>query len=168
MNDTYVTLQGWVGTDVSFRTPKGISIASMRVAVTPRVRREGQWQDGETTWYSVTAWRTLAEHVSKSVRKGDAVIVHGRLRTESWQRAEGEPPSTTLTVEATSVGHDLTRGTTVFLKSQRAERGEADLEREVKELIHGVPDDIVAMDSDGNPIGAGSSVSASGARPSAA
>ena len=152
MNETYVTLQGWVGTDVSLRTPKGISVASMRVAVTPRIKREGQWRDGETTWYSVTCWRALAENVEASVHKGDAVLVHGRLRTESWQRADDEPPVTTLTVEATSVGHDLTRGTSAFLRSQRTERNEADLEREVNELIHGMPDDLVDLDSDGNPV----------------
>jgi len=152
MSESYVTLQGWVGTEVSLRTPKGISVASMRVAVTPRIRREGQWRDGETTWYSVTCWRSLAENVAASVHKGDAVLVHGRLRTESWQRSDDQPPSTTLMVEATSVGHDLTRGTSAFLRSQRAERSEADLEREVNELIHEVPEDLVDLDSDGNPV----------------
>ena len=54
------------------------------MAVTPRLRRGGDWVDGETTWYTVTAWRALADHVRDSVLKGDAVIVHGRLRTETW------------------------------------------------------------------------------------
>jgi single-strand DNA-binding protein len=102
----------------------------------------------------VTCWRGLAENVVASVHKGDAVIVHGRLRTESWQRADDQPPLTTLTVEATSVGHDLTRGTSAFLRAQRSERSEADLEREVNELIHQVPEDLVDLDSDGNPVGA--------------
>jgi single-strand DNA-binding protein len=152
MSDTFVTLQGWVGTDVTYRSHKGVSIASMRVAVTPRVKREGQWQDGETTWYSITAWRTLAEHVCKSVKKGDAVLIHGRLRSQTWQKSADDAPSTTLMIEAISVGHDLLRGTSAFLKTARAERSEDDLEREVNELLHQVHSDVMPMDSFGNPL----------------
>ncbi len=121
MNDTFVTLRGWVG-DVRFRDLQGIGIANLRVAVTPRVkRRTGEWEDGETTWYSVTAWRTLAEHVRDSVRKGDAVIVHGRLRTETWRPGDG-PETTTLQVDAATIGHDLTRGCSQFRKAARKDR----------------------------------------------
>lgn len=129
MNETYVTLRGWVGAEVEHRTPGGVSVATMRVAVTPRVRRGGTWQDGETAWYAVTAWRALADHVRASVAKGDAVIVHGRLRPQTWSHGD-ERPATTLAVEASLVGHDLTRGTSTFLRASRAERGEPDPEGE--------------------------------------
>ncbi len=150
MTDTFVTLHGWVGADVVFRTPGGVSVANLRVAVTPRIRRGGLWQDGETTWYSVTAWRGLAEHVRDSVRKGDAVIVHGRLRTETWQR-EGEPASATLVVDATLVGHDLARGTSTFLKAARSERAESDLDSEVTQMVHDGEPLPPAMTSWGEP-----------------
>ena len=61
MNDTFVTLHGWVGSEVTFRDPQGVSVANLRVATTPRLKRDGRWVDGETTWYSVTAWRQLAD-----------------------------------------------------------------------------------------------------------
>ena len=121
MNDTFVTFRGWAGSDVRHRMAKDVPVATVRVAVTPRVKRDGEWVDGETTWYSVTAWRTLADHLRDSVRKGDPVIVHGRLRTETWAPEEG-PSSTTLHVDASLVGHDLTRGISHFIKSQRPER----------------------------------------------
>jgi single-strand DNA-binding protein len=150
MTDTFVTFHGWVGADVTFRTPAGISVANLRVAVTPRIRRSGTWVDGDTTWYSVTAWRTLAEHVRDSIRKGDAVIVHGRLRTETWQR-ENEPPSTTLVVDATLVGHDLSRGTSTFLKAVRQERGDTDVDSEVSQMVHDGGAGASAMTSWGEP-----------------
>lgn len=109
MQDTFVTFHGWVGGEVRHRTVRDTSVASFRVGVTPRMRRDGEWVDGETGWYSVTVWRGLADHVRQSVRKGDPVIVHGRLRTETWT-PEGGAPTTTLAVDATLVGHDLTRG----------------------------------------------------------
>jgi single-strand DNA-binding protein len=58
------------------------------------------------------------------VRKGDPVIVHGRLRTETWQPEEGGT-TTTLQVDASLIGHDLTRGISHFIK-QRIERPATD------------------------------------------
>jgi len=147
MNDTFVTFHGWVGAEVRHRHAKGLSVASMRVAVTPRLKKGSDWVDGETTWYTVTAWRTLADHVRTSVRKGDAVIVHGRLRTETW-KPEGGSESTTLQVEASFIGHDLSRGTSTFAKAVRPERVDPqDLESEVKEMIHEMQEDMTPMDS---------------------
>jgi single-strand DNA-binding protein len=126
MNDTFVTFRGWVGNDVRYRVARDVSVATFRVGATPRVKQDGEWSDGETTWYTVTAWRQLADNLSHSIRKGDPVIVHGRLRTETWAPEEG-PSSTTLQVEALLVGHDLTRGITHFSKPRRdagAQNGE--------------------------------------------
>ena len=120
MNDTFVTFHGWAGSDVRHRTARDVSVATVRVGVTPRLKRDGEWYDGETTWYSVTAWRTLADHLRDSVRKGDPLIVHGRLRSETWQPPEG-PATVTLHVDALLIGHDLNRGITHFIK-QRQER----------------------------------------------
>ena len=60
--------------------------------------------DGQTSWFSVTCWRGLADNVRDSVRKGDPVFVHGRLRTDVWEREDGQT-SVTYVVEATTVGH---------------------------------------------------------------
>jgi single-strand DNA-binding protein len=153
MNDAFVTFQGWVGSDVTFRDTRTGSVANLRVASTPRIRRRGAWVDGETTWFTVSCWRSLAENVRDSVRKGDAVIVHGRFRADVWERTDGEV-STTYVVDATVLGHDLNRGQSTFLKTTRQARDESDDETdsEVKELIHGLPDDLPRLDSLGNPV----------------
>ena len=153
MTDTLVTLHGWVGGDVTFRTPNDTSVASFRVACTPRIKRNGQWGDGETTWYSVTAWRGLAENIRDSVHRGEAVIVHGRLRTRNWSRASGEPEQINLEVEAFLVGHDLARGTSAFLKRQRVLTDETELDTEVAEMVAaGLQEEATPLDSWGNPI----------------
>ena len=126
MNDTVITFRGYAGTDVRHRETRDATVASVRVASTPRVRKDGAWVDGPTTWYSVTAWRTLADHLRDSVRKGDPLVVHGRLlRSETWA-PEGAAPSTTLEVEAFVVGHDLNRGISHFIKAKRPESGPQD------------------------------------------
>ena len=66
MNDTMVTFHGWVGGDVRHRKHKDVSVATIRVGVTPRIKRDGDWVDGDTVWYAVTAWRSLADHVDVS------------------------------------------------------------------------------------------------------
>ena len=151
MSDTFVTFHGWVGGEVAYRSPKGVGVANFRIATTPRLKRNGDWIDGETTWYSVTAWRTLAENIRDSVRKGDAVIVHGRLRSDSWKREDGQV-STSLVVDASFVGHDLTRGTSTFTRSARPERADGDTQNEIQELIHRPFDELTRPDSWGDPI----------------
>ena len=151
MSDTFVTFRGWVGNEVTHREPNGISVVNLRVASTPRIKRKGDWIDGDTTWYSVNAWRSLADNVRDSVKKGDAVIVHGRLRTEVWTR-EDKQVSNTLVVEASFVGHDLTRGTSTFMKSTRQERSnDVDVHEEIQDLVHREADETPQMDPWGNP-----------------
>jgi single-strand DNA-binding protein len=139
MNDTFVTFHGWAGGDVRHRVHRDVSVATLRVGVTPRLKRDGEWVDGETTWYSVTAWRQLADNLAHSIRKGDPVIVHGRLRTETWIPEEGVP-STTLHVEALLVGHDLTRGITHFAKPRRDAVAAQSPEESGRQPSPGAPD----------------------------
>jgi single-strand DNA-binding protein len=138
MNEALVTFQGWVGNDVVFRLTDNGPVANLRVGSTPRIRRkDGNWVDGQTSWFSVSCWRGLAEHVRDSVRKGEPVLVHGRLRTDVWEREDGHT-SVSYVVDAICVGHDLSRGTAVFAKATRPERVETEDEVDpvVKEIIH--------------------------------
>lgn len=121
MSDTHVVLQGWVGSNPETSTAGDSTVTEFRVASTRRYRdRSGDYRDGETTWYDVKAWRTLGENVARSVRKGDPVMVRGRLKSDVWQRDDGSR-STSLVVDATCVGHDLNRGTAAFLRAPRRE-----------------------------------------------
>ncbi|WP_310964255.1 single-stranded DNA-binding protein [Nocardioides terrisoli] len=124
MNDTQITLAGWLGTEVTSRDASGTPVASFRVATTPRRfdKKSGEWVDGDTQWYSVTAWRQLAENCTVSLHRGDPVVVHGRLTAESWTNRAGITV-TSMEVEATFVGHDLGRGTTTFVRNPRSEAG---------------------------------------------
>jgi single-strand DNA-binding protein len=115
VNETYVTLSGWLGSDVSVREAGGAKVASFRVASTPRryQRKTESWEDGDTQWYSVNTWRTLAENCETSLRRGDPVVIHGKLSAHTWTNKAGLEV-TTFEVEAAFVGHDLNRGTSSF------------------------------------------------------
>jgi len=120
-NDTIVTLQGHVGGTVQLREVGDAVVANLRVACTPRrlKRATGEWVDGETQWYSVSAWRHLGEHCARSLNSGDPVVVHGRLTTRTYVNKDGVEV-TTLEVDALLVGHDLNRGITTFAKRPSA------------------------------------------------
>ena len=132
--EAYVHMTGYVGGDVEYRN-NTLPTASFRLACTPRLRRGGDWTDGETTWLTITCFRSLAEHAASSVRKGDPVIVIGRLRTQVWSRDGVQQERTVL--EALTIGHDLTRGTSAFNRSERAQLPE-DRESELAEVITSV------------------------------
>jgi single-strand DNA-binding protein len=116
MNESYVTLQGWVGGEVDLREVGETQCASFRVGSTPRYLRNGAWVDGQTSWYTVNCWRTLGRNAKESLRRGDAVVIHGRVRVHKWER-EDKSSSESLVVDATFVGHDLNRGTSSFVKT---------------------------------------------------
>jgi single-strand DNA-binding protein len=134
MNETTITLTGWLGGDVVRRDANGVPLAKFRVATTPRRfnRRTEQWVDGDTQWYSVAAWRQLADNCAESLHSGDPVVVHGRLSAETWTNKAGLEV-TSMEIEATFVGHDLSRGVSTFTRNPRPiaeDRLEAAVEEE--------------------------------------
>ena len=113
-----LTITGNVGGDVTFHSFEGGQSAAFNLACTPRTFRDGDWRDGETTWVRVYCWRALALHVRDSVRKGDPLLVTGRLRTDRWTNDQGQAREK-LTVEAITVGHDLRLGDAAFRRATR-------------------------------------------------
>jgi single-strand DNA-binding protein len=111
-----LTVTGFVGSSVRFSVGKegGVPYASFRLGSTQRVydRATQAFKDTPTQWYTVKVWRHVAANVVQSLRKGDPVLVIGRLRTEEWVSPEG--PRTSVVIEASSLGHDLVFGTSRF------------------------------------------------------
>ena len=76
-------------------TNTGTPVTNLRVAVTQRIQQDGEWRDGDTSFFKVNVWRGQAEHLADSLTKGDRVMVTGRLRQRSWETPEGEKRSVT-------------------------------------------------------------------------
>jgi single-strand DNA-binding protein len=127
MNGTMVTLVGHVISEVRYATTAGgVPVASFRLAATDRRfdRQRQTWVDGDTSFFTVWSWRWLAENVLSSVGRGDPLLVTGRMRVREWDNGEGNPRGVAAEIEATAIGHDLSRGTSAF---RRAVRGRPEL-----------------------------------------
>lgn len=114
MSDT-ITLTGIVGTEPrALTTNEGLAITSFRLASTQRRfdRATEKWVDGDTNWYTITAFRQLATNAAVSVKKGERILVTGRLRIRDW--SAGGKSGINIDIEADSLGHDLSWGTAAF------------------------------------------------------
>ena len=110
-----VTVMGLVATTPRHLvTQAGLPITSFRLACSSRKfdTALNKWVDGNTNWYTVTSFKTLAINVAGSVSKGERVIVTGNLVIRDWDN--GERAGTSVEIEADSIGHDLTWGTSSF------------------------------------------------------
>jgi single-strand DNA-binding protein len=113
-----ITLTGVVGTPPrNITTAEGLIITSFRLASSQRRfdRQEQKWVDGDTNWYTVSAFRQLAVNTMRSIEKGNHVVVTGRLRVREWR--SGERAGINVDVEADSMGHDLSWGTSTFSRT---------------------------------------------------
>ncbi|MGO4147549.1 single-stranded DNA-binding protein [Paenarthrobacter sp. YAF11_1] len=116
MNDI-ITVRGFVASEVkSSTTTRGTATASFRLGTTERRydRASNTWVDGNTNWYTVQSFRYLAGHVGCSVKKGQRVLVVGRLRLRQWEH-EGRVYHV-AEIDAESVGHDLMWGSANFTR----------------------------------------------------
>jgi single-strand DNA-binding protein len=117
----YVTLVGFVAQDpVQRETKNGVLVTDLRVGATPRVldRVTNQWRDGDTSYYDVSCWRRLGDHVRASLRKGDPVTIKGKFRSRTFTDRTGVS-RTVIDIMADTVGHDLNRGVANYLGRQR-------------------------------------------------
>jgi single-strand DNA-binding protein len=117
MTETVIHVVGNIGTDIDHRElPNGNHRSRFRLAATPRHydRAQHTYVDGITNWLSVQCWRSLALNVARSLHRGDQVVVVGKLRTHEW--VKDGVRSSRFVLEATAVGHDLSRGVSIFTK----------------------------------------------------
>jgi single-strand DNA-binding protein len=118
MYEAHVILSGRVANDPQYRiVGNDLPRLSMRVVWTTRRRDSvtGEWVDGNTSGVNVTCWRKLAKNLSVCLRKGDPVLVRGRLEVRPYVGRDGQT-KTWVDVDAITVGPDLTWGVANFLR----------------------------------------------------
>ena len=90
-NLNQLTLLGNLARDPEIKyTNEGLAITDLRVAVNRR------WKDKEgndmesVEFFNITAWNKLAQNCANDLKKGDRVIVSGRLNHRSFDTKDGK------------------------------------------------------------------------------
>lgn len=95
----HVILHGNLTRDIDLRkTKSGKTVGNIGLAVNEK------WTDSEgqrvtqTVFVNCTAWGVSAEVLAEYLRKGDPIIIQGRLRMEEWNDKETGKDMRTLSV----------------------------------------------------------------------
>lgn len=98
------TISGNVGKVQEPRTTRsGKPMVSFSVASTYKPKDGGE---GQTTWVDVVCFDEQADTVAQTLKKGDRVVVTGRLALETYTKKDGTPGSS-LRLMADEVGKSL-------------------------------------------------------------
>jgi len=117
--DNSVTLVGNLVDDPELRfTPSGVALAKLRFAVNRRYQRNGEWQE-DTSFFTGTCWRDMAESAAESLTKGTRVIVTGRLEQRSWETQDGDKRSV-VEVQIDDIGPSLRWATASVTRTPRS------------------------------------------------
>jgi len=115
-----------VGDPVVRATRANVPFVTFRLA--SNVRRPdfktGEYIDAGTNFLNVTAFRALGVNLSNSLKKGEPVIVYGRMRINQW--VNGDRSGTSVEIDAYNVGHDLSWGQTTFTKVAKPQLNQND------------------------------------------
>jgi len=81
----HITIHGNVSQEPELRvTNSGMNVLSFNVADS-----YGKDEKKKTTFHSITVFGQLAENVASSLKKGDSVIVAGRMEADEFTKKDG-------------------------------------------------------------------------------
>ena len=119
MNEPVITVVGNLTADPDLRfTPSGVPVANFTVAQTPRTfdKARNEYVDGDPLFLQCSLWKEYAEHVAETLTKGMRVIVHGRLKSRSYEARDGSR-RTVFEIEVEEVGPSLRYATATITRT---------------------------------------------------
>ncbi len=109
----FITVAGNLTADPEVRrTSAEIPFTKLRVAVSRRIltAETGVWEDRHDGYFSVTCWRDMARYAGLSLRKGDRVVITGRLTRRQFEARTADGGSESrhvVEIEADEIGASL-------------------------------------------------------------
>jgi single-strand DNA-binding protein len=90
-NVNNITILGNLTRDPELRfTPSGSAVVNFGVAVNRKWQNSlGEWEE-DVSFLDVTVWKRLAENCAESLKKGDRVLIDGRLQMKTWETNDGQ------------------------------------------------------------------------------
>jgi single stranded DNA-binding protein len=92
MNETTITVVGRLVADPVIRqTYAGSNVTTFRIATNARKNRPGtgEFEDGPTSYYNISAYKSLGANAAISLHRGEPVVVTGALEVSTFDRQDG-------------------------------------------------------------------------------
>lgn len=70
-------------------TANGISRCKMRIACNERKKVDGDWIDGDASFFDIIVWRGLADAAGDSFKKGQTILVTGKCKISKYEDKNG-------------------------------------------------------------------------------
>lgn len=95
MSNPVITLTGRIGTDPEMISYSGGVGMRFRMATSERRKNDatGQWEDKDTSWWTIKAWKSLAEQSKDVLKKGMEVTIVGKIKEETYVDKQGNQKS---------------------------------------------------------------------------
>lgn len=75
--------------DLRFGQNGGTAVCRIRVVANSKKKDDsGTWVDDKVVWLGAVMFKDVAEHAAESIKKGDTVLIDGRLETQEWEDKE--------------------------------------------------------------------------------
>ena len=104
-----IQIKGNIGTDIDERKVGNTKVARFRVITNDRRKNDkDEWEDANTSGWSIAAWDKLGQKVIDHLEKGDPVMIFGKIFEDSWVDSDGNKRFSTE-VRAESIGLDIER-----------------------------------------------------------
>lgn len=96
-----VTVSGNLTRDPEVRNlPSGQAVCSLRIAHNERFKdASGEWAD-RAAYFDVTVWSGLGEWMGRNLKKGQKVVVSGRLRWREWGEEGAKRQAVDITADS--------------------------------------------------------------------
>jgi single-strand DNA-binding protein len=73
----------------------GVTVVSFSLATSEKYTDKNGEKVEKTEWHNVTVWNKLAEIIEKYFKKGDPILIEGKITTRKWQDKDGNTRYTT-------------------------------------------------------------------------
>ena len=115
-----VTVVGNLTRDPELRyTPTGQAVVKFGIAVNRFYTNRNGDKVEQTDFFTVNAWRSLAENVAESLKSGARVLITGRIQSRTWETEDGAK-RTAVEIEAEEVAASLRWATAKLTKATKA------------------------------------------------
>src|SRR5882757_4202128 len=99
-------------------TPTGQAVVKFGIAVNRFYTNRNGEKVEQTDFFTVNAWRSLAENAAESLKTGARVLITGRIQSRTWETEDGAK-RTVVEIEAEEVAASLRWATAKLTKATK-------------------------------------------------